>query len=145
MVDEKKDKVTVTDENEAGQGGLRSLPRNVWAASFTSLFNDVSSEMVINVLPLFPTNVLGGEDERIGSIEGLAESTASLLKVFPGGLSDKLQGRKWVTVSGWPSTATLARRCPSRSSTSLTHGWRGRGPGAADRPGDELAGAARRS
>ncbi len=100
--------MTVTEQNDPQQGGPRSLPRNVWAASFTSFFNDISSEMVINILPLFLANVLGVRTNVIGLIEGLAESTASLLKVFSGWLSDKLQGRKWLAVSGY-ALSTLSK------------------------------------
>jgi hypothetical protein len=92
---------TMTEKDPSPQGGVRSLPRNVWAASFTSFFNDISSEMVINILPLFLGNVLGVETAVIGLVEGVAESTASLLKVFSGRLSDKLQGRKWLAVGGY--------------------------------------------
>ncbi|MDY6868361.1 MAG: MFS transporter, partial [Chloroflexota bacterium] len=67
---------------------LKDLPRNVWAVSLTSFFMDISSEMVINVLPLFLSNVLGVRTGIIGIIEGVAEATASLLKVFSGWLSD---------------------------------------------------------
>ncbi|MGD2105028.1 MAG: MFS transporter [Anaerolineae bacterium] len=98
----------MTEERSSARGGLHSLPRNVWAASFTSFFNDISSEMVINILPLFLSNVLGVETAIIGLIEGTAESTASLLKVFSGWLSDKLQGRKWLAVGGY-ALSTLSK------------------------------------
>ena len=98
----------MTNETKERLEGLRSLPRNVWAASFTSFFNDISSEMVINILPLFLSSVLGVETAIIGLIEGLAESTASLLKVFSGWLSDKLQGRKWLAVGGY-ALSTLSK------------------------------------
>ena len=81
--------------------GLRTLPRNVWAVSLTSFFMDISSEMVINILPLFLCNVLGVKTNIIGLIEGVAEATASLLKVFSGWLSDRLQARKWLAVAGY--------------------------------------------
>ena len=71
----------------------RSLPRNVWAVSLTSFFMDISSEMVINILPLFLSNVLGVKTNIIGLIEGVAEATASLLKVFSGWLSDRMGSR----------------------------------------------------
>lgn len=87
---------------------LRDLPRNVWAVSFTSFFMDVSTEMVINVLPLFLANVLGVRANVIGLIEGIAESTASLLKVFSGWLSDRLRARKWVAVTGY-ALSTLSK------------------------------------
>ncbi len=85
--------------------GWRSLPRNVWAVSLTSFFMDISSEMVLNILPLFLSNVLGVGTSVIGLIEGIAEATASLLKVFSGWLSDKLGGRKWLAVSGYGLSA----------------------------------------
>jgi MFS family permease len=86
----------------------RTLPRNVWAASLTSFFMDVSSEMVINILPLFLSNVLGVKTNIIGLIEGIAEATASLLKVFSGWLSDKLRARKWLAVAGY-GLSTVAK------------------------------------
>jgi len=79
---------------------MRDLPRNVRAVSLTSFFMDISSEMVINILPLFLFTVLGVQTALIGTIEGIAEGTASLLKVFSGWLSDKLRGRKWLAVAG---------------------------------------------
>ena len=85
--------------------GLRSLPRNIWAVSLTSFFMDISSEMVLNILPLFLSNVLGVRTSIIGLIEGVAEATASLLKVFSGWLSDRLRARKWLAVGGYALSA----------------------------------------
>lgn len=85
--------------------GIRGLPRNVWAVSITSFFMDVSSEMVLNILPLFLSNVLGIKTNLIGLIEGIAEATASILKVFSGWISDRLGGRKWVAVAGYAISA----------------------------------------
>jgi MFS family permease len=90
------------------EANWRTLPRNVWAASLTSFFMDVSSEMVINILPLFLSNVLGVKTNIIGLIEGIAEATASLLKVFSGWLSDKLRARKWLAVAGY-GLSTVAK------------------------------------
>ena len=84
---------------------IRQLPRNVWAVGFTSFFMDISSEMVINILPLFLANVLGVQTSIIGLIEGIAEATASILKLFSGWLSDKLGGRKWLAVIGYGLSA----------------------------------------
>lgn len=84
---------------------IKDLPRNVWAVSFTSFFMDISSEMVINIIPLFLSNVLGIKTNIIGIIEGVAEATASVLKVFSGWLSDKLRGRKWIAVLGYGISA----------------------------------------
>ena len=90
------------------RAGLVSLPRNVWAVSLTSFFMDISSEMVINLLPLFLANVLGVRTSVIGLIEGLAESTASLLKLFSGWFSDRLRARKWLAVIGY-GVSTIAK------------------------------------
>ena len=84
---------------------IKQLPRNVWAVGFTSLFMDISSEMVINILPLFLANVLGVQTSIIGLIEGIAEATASIMKLFSGWLSDKLGGRKWLAVAGYGLSA----------------------------------------
>ena len=84
---------------------IKDLPRNVWAVSLTSFFMDVSSEMVINILPLFLSNVLGVKTNIIGLIEGVAEATASILKLFSGWLSDKVGGRKWLAVAGYGLSA----------------------------------------
>ena len=81
------------------------IPRNIWAVSLTSFFMDISSEMVINIIPLFLANVLGVKTAVIGLIEGVAESTASLLKLFSGWLSDKLRARKWLAVLGYGLSA----------------------------------------
>mgnify|MGYP005832707533 FL=1 len=66
---------------------------------------DISSEMVLNLLPLFLSNVLGVGTALIGVIEGIAESTASLLKVGSGWISDRLGRRKWLVVGGYALSA----------------------------------------
>src|SRR5574341_2076534 len=85
--------------------GLASLPRNVWVVTLTSFLTDVSSEMLSNLLPLFLFNVLGVKTNVIGLIEGIAETTASVLKVFSGWLSDRLGKRKWLAVGGYALSA----------------------------------------
>jgi len=84
---------------------IRDLPRNIWAVSLTSFFMDISSEMVINILPLFLVNVLGVRTSIVGLIEGIAESTASLVKLFSGWLSDRMHSRKWLAVIGYSLSA----------------------------------------
>lgn len=84
---------------------IKQLPRNVWAVGFTSFFMDISSEMVVNILPLFLQNVLGVKTSMIGLIDGVAEATASLLKLFSGWLSDKMKSRKWLAVVGYGFSA----------------------------------------
>ena len=85
--------------------GLRTLPRNIWVVSLTSFLMDISSEMVINIVPLFLANVLGLKTNLIGVIEGIAEATASVLKVFSGWLSDRIGARKWLAVAGYGFSA----------------------------------------
>ncbi len=66
---------------------------------------DISSEMIFNLVPLFLANVLNAGTAVIGLIDGLAETTASLMKMYSGGLSDKLGERKWLTVLGYGISA----------------------------------------
>ncbi|MBF8282155.1 MAG: Major facilitator superfamily transporter, permease, partial [Anaerolineales bacterium] len=87
------------------KSGLASLPRNVWVVTLTSFLTDISSEMLTNLLPLFLFNVLGAKTNVIGLIEGTAETTASVLKVFSGWLSDRLGQRKWLAVGGYALSA----------------------------------------
>lgn len=84
------------------------IPRNLIAVSLGSLFTDISSEMIINLLPFYLTNVLGAQTAVVGLIEGVAESTASLAKLISGWLSDKLGKRKGLTVFGY-SISTVAK------------------------------------
>jgi MFS family permease len=86
----------------------KHLPRNVWILSITSFLTDVSSEMLFNLLPLFLVNVLGVRTAVVGLIEGLAETTASLVKLGSGALSDYLENRKTLTVIGY-SLSALAK------------------------------------
>lgn len=97
--------MTKTGRNLPQRPSIKQLPRNVWAVGLTSFFMDISSEMVINILPLFLANVLGVQTSIIGLIEGLAEATASILKLFSGWLSDKLGARKWLAVVGYGLSA----------------------------------------
>jgi MFS family permease len=92
-------------KTEKTKHSIFNLPRNIWAVSLTSFFMDISSEMVINIIPLFLANVLGVKTVVIGLIEGIAEATASILKLFSGWLSDKLRARKWLAVVGYGLSA----------------------------------------
>jgi MFS family permease len=87
------------------QKGWRSLPRNVWVMSATSLLNDISSEMLLNLIPFFLANILGVRTAVIGLIEGIAETTASLLKIFFGAMSDRFGKRKPFAVVGYALSA----------------------------------------
>jgi MFS family permease len=88
--------------------GWRSLPRNVWVLTAASFLTDISSEMVVYLIPLFLANVLGVRTAVIGLIEGVAETTASLVKLYSGGLSDKLGKRKLLVVTGY-GLSTIAK------------------------------------
>ena len=88
--------------------GLRSLPVNVWIVTATSFLTDISSERIVYLVPLFLANVLKAGTAVIGLIEGLAETTASLMKIYSGALSDKLGKRKWLTVLGY-ALSTIAK------------------------------------
>lgn len=84
------------------------LRKNVFFAGLVSFFMDVSSEMIYPLMPLFLANVLGINKSMIGLIEGIAEATASLLKVFSGWLSDRLGQRKNLMIAGY-AISTLSR------------------------------------
>ena len=96
-----RDGTQAADDVEAAPASFR----NLWATTITSFLTDISSEMVLNLLPLFLANVLGARTSIIGLIEGIAETTSSLLKAYSGWLSDRLQARKWLTVSGYALSA----------------------------------------
>ena len=85
-----------------------TLGRNVVALSIVSLLTDISSEMIYPLLPVFLSATLGASASFIGTIEGAAESTASLLKLFSGWWSDRVRSRKPLVVIGY-ALATLAR------------------------------------
>lgn len=80
---------------------LRQIPTPIWVLGFVSLLMDISSEMVHSLLPMFLVSSLGASVATVGLIEGLAEATALIVKVFSGVLSDYLGNRKWLAVSGY--------------------------------------------
>ncbi|MCX6179019.1 MAG: MFS transporter [Chlorobiales bacterium] len=84
------------------------LSKNVFFSGLVSFFMDVSSEMIYPLLPLFLANMLGVNKSLIGLIEGIAEATASLLKVFSGWLSDRIGKRKSLMMAGY-LISTLSR------------------------------------
>jgi MFS family permease len=101
------------DNNKAStstrlSASLRSLPRNIWVLTATSFLTDISSEMIVYLIPLFLANVLKTGTAVIGLIEGIAETTASLMKIYSGALSDRLGKRKWLTVVGY-GLSTIAK------------------------------------
>ncbi len=80
---------------------LRQIPTGIWVLGFVSMLMDVSSEMVHSLLPLFMVTVLGASAFTVGVIEGLAESTALIVKIFSGVLSDYWGKRKGLAVLGY--------------------------------------------
>jgi MFS family permease len=85
----------------AAPGWRTGLTRNVVILGFVSLLNDGASEMIYPLLPVFLTAVLGAGPAALGIIEGVAESTASLLKLYSGYLSDRVKRRKGWIVAGY--------------------------------------------
>ncbi|GER18492.1 MFS transporter [Variovorax boronicumulans] len=80
---------------------LRQIPSGVWVLGFVSMLMDISSEMIHSLLPLFMVSTLGASAFAVGLIEGLAEATALIVKVFSGTLSDYLGKRKGLAVFGY--------------------------------------------
>jgi len=78
-----------------------AIPIGVWALGGVSLLMDVSSEMIHALLPIYLVTIMGASMEAVGVIEGIAEATASIVKVFSGALSDRLGRRKWLTAFGY--------------------------------------------
>jgi MFS family permease len=79
----------------------REIPGSVWALGLVSLFMDSSSELIHALLPLYLVGALGASTLMVGIIEGVAEATAAITKVFSGVLSDWLGERKWLTAAGY--------------------------------------------
>ena len=82
-------------------GTLGQIPPGVWVLGFVSLLMDVSSEMIHSLLPMFMVTVLGMSTALVGLVEGMAESTALVVKVFSGVLSDYLGRRKGLAALGY--------------------------------------------
>ncbi len=81
------------------------LSKNVFSMGLTSLFTDISSEMIYPLLPLFLSTVLGAGATTLGIIEGIAEATSSLLKTVSGYVSDKIKKRKPLVILGYGLSA----------------------------------------
>lgn len=93
------------------------ISKNVFILGLVSFFNDVASEMIYPIVPIFLTSVLGAPVAIVGLIEGIAESTASILKVFSGWFSDRFQKRKPFVVAGYSLSAI------SKIILSLSYSW----------------------
>jgi MFS family permease len=93
------------------------IPKNVFILGLVSFFNDIASEMIYPLVPIFLTSVLGAPVSVVGLIEGIAESIASILKVISGWMSDKMQKRKPFVISGYSLSAF------SKIIFSLAYSW----------------------
>src|SRR3990170_2553425 len=78
-----------------------AISRSIWMLGFVSLFMDVSSELIHSLLPVFMVSSLGATALMVGVVEGVAEATALIVKVFSGTISDWLGKRKGLTVLGY--------------------------------------------
>ena len=85
----------------AQDASLTRIPRGVWVLGFVSMLMDISSEMIHALLPLYLVTVLGASTMTVGIIEGVAEATASITKIFSGALSDWLGRRKLLAALGY--------------------------------------------
>jgi len=89
----------------AALGAFRALPGGIWALGLVSMFMDISSELIHSLLPVFMVTTLGASMITVGIIEGAAEATAAVMKVFSGALSDYFGKRKFLLVLGYALAA----------------------------------------
>ena len=101
-------KLSIANKDYLRQGKILGLNPNVFFLGLVSLLNDVSSEMIFSLVPLFLSNVLGAATTVIGLIGGLSESADALFRIFSGWLSDRMGKRKSLAVAGY-STSTIAK------------------------------------
>ena len=106
--------MTAKPETSVGQ-----IPKGVWVLGFVSMLMDISSEMVHSLLPMFMVTTLGASAFTVGLVEGLAESTALVVKVFSGVLSDHLGRRKGLALFGYGLSAVTRPLFALASSTGL--------------------------
>ena len=97
----------------------REMPGSIWMLGLVSLFTDISSEMIHALLPLYLVTVLGTSTLTVGIIEGIAEATAAISKIFSGALSDYLGKRKWLAAAGYGLSAVTKPVFPLAASI----GW----------------------
>ena len=86
---------------------MKTIPRGVWMLGLVSLFMDLSSEMIHALLPLFVTGTLGASAAMLGLLEGFAEATAQIMKLFSGYFSDRWRNRKYLTLLGYGMAAVV--------------------------------------
>jgi MFS family permease len=103
----------------AALGAFRELPAGIWALGFVSMFMDISSELIHSLLPLFMATILGASMTTIGLVEGVAEATAAITKIFSGAISDYFGKRKLLAVLGYGLAAVTKPIFPLAN----TIGW----------------------
>ncbi|MHA3771439.1 MFS transporter [Verrucomicrobiota bacterium sgz303538] len=106
-------------DTAAGKLAFRALPRSIWALGLVSMLMDTSSELVHSLLPIYLVTVLGASVATLGVIEGIAQATAAITKVFSGAISDRLRRRKFLVVTGYGLAATTKLIFP----LATTIGW----------------------
>lgn len=114
------------------------MPTSIWALGFGSLFMDTSSELVHSLLPIFMVSVLGASMVTIGVVEGIAEATASITKLFSGVISDHVGKRKGLLVFGYGLAAITKPVFPLATSVAVVFAAR-----LVDRIGKGIRGAPR--
>ena len=95
------------------------IPRSIWMLGLVSLFVDTSSELVHSLLPIFMVSSLGASMTYVGLVVGIAESTALIVKIFSGTLSDYFQKRKLLTIIGYGLAASTKLLFPLANSMGL--------------------------
>jgi len=103
---------TISKSTMPSTASLNRIPTAIWVLGFVSMLMDISSQMIHSLLPMFLMGALGASAFAVGIIEGLAESTALIVKVFSGVLSDYIGKRKGLAVFGYALGAirVLARQ-----------------------------------
>ena len=122
---------------------LSQIPRSIWALGLVSLFMDTSSELVHSLLPVFMVSTLGASMTSVGIVEGIAEATALIAKIFSGTLSDHYRKRKLLVAIGYGMAALSKPLFPLANSipTVLTARFIDRiGKGIRGAPRDALVG-----
>lgn len=104
---------------ERSPRSLRAIPADIWALGFVSLFMDLSSEMIHALLPVYLVNALGMSPLTVGAIEGIAEATGQITRIFSGAISDWLGRRKILLTLGYGLAACAKPIFPLASAV----GW----------------------
>lgn len=131
-------KLTFEETGGAVRPFPRALPPSIWALGLSAMFMDMSSELVHSLLPVFLVSVLGASMVTVGFLEGVAEATAAITKIFSGALSDYLGKRKLLVVLGYGLGAITKPLFPLAPSVAWVFGAR-----FTDRVGKGIRGAPR--